>query len=65
MADDKPKTQGPDRIREIHLVEVMETADLDGKLEAYGLPSDAKKSANGWRAKGRKARYWAQALLWS
>jgi len=54
-----------EKLREVYVVEVMETPMEDRVLKVYGDPEDAKKAVDGWRAQNRKARTWVEPVLWS
>ena len=51
-----------ENLREVHLVEVMETVEHDRVLEVWRHPKDAGRSRDLWRGKGRKARTWPERV---
>ena len=62
---DKPHMSDQSRLRSVHTVEVMETAEHDRVFKIFGFPGDARKEAAAWRAKDRKVSLKMETVLWS
>ena len=51
-----------EELRDVHLVEVMETVEDDRVIEVWKFKADAERSQDIWRAKGRRARMWPERV---
>lgn len=65
MEDSNKTTDQQELLREVHMIEVMETAEHDRELELWAKPEDAKKRADHWRRIGRRVAHTVERIQWS
>jgi hypothetical protein len=65
MTENDKTKDPPEQLREVHVIEVMETVEHDRELELWGLKEDADKRANHWRGLGRRVAHTVERIRWS